>query len=86
MAIYESDFYNDNPILKDMNPLTRVKFGLMGFLHIWQIDNPQDDLYIQSEDDIKIILDNLPEVERDSINRGYEVLTHCIPDDYFLID
>jgi len=82
--IYEKDFYKNNPILEGMNPLTEARINNFGHLCMVQLDDRKNDLYIQSDSDIDTILDYLPEIERESIDKGYTVLTHCIPDDYFL--
>jgi hypothetical protein len=77
--------------------ISTLKIDAMGCLHIWKGNViPQGykytwtaagkwaDVYVQSEDDVLNVIENLTEDERDVLQKGYHINTTNIPSEYLI--
>jgi hypothetical protein len=77
--------------------ISTLKLDAMGCLHMWEGDVIPEgykytwkaagkwaEVYVQSEDDVSHIMENLTNKEADLLRRGYHITTKHIPSDYFL--
>lgn len=77
--------------------ISTLKLDAMGCLHMWEGDvfphgykytwkaaGREADVYVQSEDDVAHIMENLTSRERVRLRVGFSVKTKNIPSDYFI--
>lgn len=76
--------------------ISTLKLDAMGYLHMWEGEvvpsgymytwkaaGKWADVYVQSEDDVFHIMENLTNKEANLLRMGYHITTKRIPSDYF---
>lgn len=77
--------------------ITTLKLDAMGCLHMWEGDvlpvgykytwkaaGEWADVYVQNDDDVESVLENLTNKERNLLRMGYHIKTKNVPSDYFI--
>lgn len=77
-------------------PVT-LKIDAHGCLHMWEgshlvygtplrptVDGKEAETFVQHDYEVEAIIEHLPQGERDSLNRGWPIVTRHIPDDYLI--
>jgi hypothetical protein len=55
-----------------------------GYMYTWKAAGKPADVYVQSEDDVVSVMENLTSRERVRLRVGFNVTTKNIPSDYFI--
>jgi hypothetical protein len=55
-----------------------------GYMYTWKAAGKPADVYVQSEDDVFHIMENLTNKEANLLRMGYHITTKNIPSDYFI--
>ena len=92
----DMDMGGEKPRMHNYPPAT-IQKNRFGHLHIWSgdkaivksgdnyktTDNQESDIYVQDSSDIDSILSNLHPDDREHVEKGFKLVTHDLPDDYF---
>jgi len=86
---------------KGMYPEVTLQQDKMGSLHMWMgnkdlvqtgkylyksKDGKDADVFVQNSDDVDAILNHLNPEDREHVVKGFKLVTHEVPDDYFQQD
>lgn len=64
--------------------MSTVRMNRFGHLEVWEGEKKGEaELYLQAQDDVDEFLKHLTEDEVEAIERGWQITTNHVPEDYF---